>query len=161
MDILPTTKTDPLNLAHEGGRVPELLSDLKIEGAAKNILRKFGRHYEMTKLLNLRRDDDFCASLGMWKPLNEESLKKKLETYYSQVCPDLKDVQSKVDKDMKLRFHSQQLLHYELQNEYGVSLFEHMPPPIIAPHVRGVRARSATISLFLFTYSEYSLGSLT
>ena len=135
MDILPTTKTDPLNLAHEGGRVPELLSDLKIEGAAKNILRKFGRHYEMTKLLNLRRDDDFCASLGMWKPLKLETLKKKLETYYSEVCPDLEDVQSVVEEAVKLGFHSQQLLHYHLQNTHGVSLFEHMPPPIIAHHV--------------------------
>lgn len=112
------------------------MSDLEIETAAKNLRARYGRHYEMTKLLNLRTDDDFCASLGMWKPLNMESLKFKLKAYYSEVCPGRKDVKHLVAEAARTYFHSQQLLHYHLQDKYGVSLFEHMPPPVVARHVR-------------------------
>jgi hypothetical protein len=133
VDILPTT----LNLAHEGGDVPDSeLTDAEIEEAANDLRAKYGRHYEMTKLLNLRTDDDFCASLGMWKPLKMEDLKRKLKTYYSKVCPGRKDVNILVQEAAKTYFNSQQLLHYHLQDKYGASLFDCMPPPIVASHVR-------------------------
>lgn len=111
------------------------MKDDEIKEAIQNLRARYGSHYEMTKLLNLRVDDDYCASLGMWKPLSMISLRRKLEGYYAKVCPDRKDIKKLVMNATKTYFYSQQLLHYHLQDKYGVGLFDFMPPPIVASQV--------------------------
>eukprot|EP00940_MAST-03C_sp_MAST-3C-sp2_P003121 g3121.t1 len=135
IDAIP----EPATLMMISDEAPDTeTQDEAIEESLKIMRAKQGSHVEIEKYANLRVDDDFCASLGLWQPLDLESLKRKLRDYYAKHnVSALKTYMNEENlaKAAQKYLNMQQLMHYHLQEKYGAPLFDHVPPIVVDPRV--------------------------